>query len=157
MKLVKLALLVLLYVGPFFPNCSAQEKLPNVIVIMTDDQGYGEFSCNGNPFVSTPNIDQLAKASIRLTDFHVAPMCTPTRGQLMTGLDAFRNGATNVSSGRSLLRPDVKTIADVFRSAGYRTGQFGKWHLGDNYPFRPNDRGFEETLWFPSSHIHSVP
>nr|WP_286177344.1 arylsulfatase [Rhodopirellula sp. JC639] len=130
---------------------------PNVIVIMTDDQGYGEFSCNGNPLAETPNIDRLAGQAVRLTDFHVAPMCTPTRGQLMTGLDAFRNGASNVSSGRTLLKADLKTIANVFQDAGYRTGIFGKWHLGDNYPFRPEDRGFEEALWFPSSHINSVP
>ncbi len=130
---------------------------PNVIVIMTDDQGYGEFSCNGNPLTETPNIDRLAGQAVRLTDFHVAPMCTPTRGQLMTGLDAFRNGASNVSSGRTLLKADLKTIANVFQDAGYRTGIFGKWHLGDNYPFRPEDRGFEEALWFPSSHINSVP
>lgn len=130
---------------------------PNVIVVMTDDQGYGEFSCNGNPLTETPNIDRLAAQGIRLTDFHVAPMCTPTRGQLMTGLDAFRNAAINVSSGRTLLKHDLKTMADVFRDAGYRTGIFGKWHLGDNYPFRPEDRGFEEAVWFPSSHINSVP
>ena len=130
---------------------------PNVIVVMTDDQGYGEFSCHGNPIAETPNIDRLASQSIRLTDFHVAPMCTPTRGQLMTGLDAFRNAAINVSSGRTLLKRDLKTMADVFREAGYRTGIFGKWHLGDNYPFRPEDRGFEQAIWFPSSHINSVP
>ena len=139
---------------------TAQEQTPerpNVIVVMTDDQGYGEFSCHGNPVLKTPHIDQLANAAVRLTDFHVAPMCTPTRGQLMSGLDAFRNGAQNVSSGRTLLRPDLKTMADVFQQAGYRTGMFGKWHLGDNYPFRPQDRGFEETVWFPSSHINAVP
>ena len=132
-------------------------KQPNLIVVMTDDQGYGEFSIHGNPITETPNIDRLATQSIRLTDFHVAPMCTPTRGQFLTGLDAFRNGAINVSSGRTLLRPELKTIADVFKAEGYRTGLFGKWHLGDNYPFRPEDRGFEETIWFPSSHINSVP
>ena len=130
---------------------------PNVIVVMTDDQGYGEFSCHDNPLVLTPHIDRLASQSVRLTDFHVSPMCTPTRGQLMSGLDAFRNGAINVSSGRTLLRPELPTMANVFRSAGYRTGIFGKWHLGDNYPFRPEDRGFEEAIWFPSSHINSVP
>ena len=136
---------------------SAQAAQPNVIVVMTDDQGYGEFSCHGNPIASTPNIDRLASQSVRLTDFHVSPMCTPTRGQLMTGLDAFRNGAINVSSGRTLLRPELKTMADVFKSAGYRTGIFGKWHLGDNYPFRPEDRGFDEAVWFPSSHVNSCP
>lgn len=130
---------------------------PNVIIILTDDQGYGEFSCNGNPLVQTPNVDKLALAGISFTDFHVSPMCTPTRGELMTGLDAFRNGAVNVSSGRTLLRPELKTMADIFRAAGYHTGIFGKWHLGDNYPYRPEDRGFDEAVWFPSSHINSVP
>ncbi|WP_166825644.1 arylsulfatase [Thalassoroseus pseudoceratinae] len=133
------------------------QSRPNVIIVMTDDQGYGEFSCHGNPIAETPNIDRLASQSVCLTDFHVSPMCTPTRGQLLTGLDAFRNGAINVSSGRTLLRPELETMADIFQSAGYRTGIFGKWHLGDNYPFRPEDRGFEEALWFPSSHINSVP
>ncbi|MHB8897506.1 MAG: arylsulfatase, partial [Thermoguttaceae bacterium] len=130
---------------------------PNVILILTDDQGYGELSCHGNPVVRTPNLDRLHAESVRLTDFHVAPMCTPTRGQLMTGLDAFRNGAMNVSSGRTLLRPELPTMADYFARSGYRTAMFGKWHLGDNYPFRPQDRGFQESIWFPSSHVGSVP
>jgi arylsulfatase len=130
---------------------------PNVILIITDDQGYGDLGCHGNPVAQTPHEDQLHAESIRLTDFHAAPMCTPTRGQLMTGLDAARNGAVNVSSGRTLLRADLPTMADLFRAGGYRTGVFGKWHLGDNYPYRPQDRGFEESLWFPSSHISSLP
>ena len=130
---------------------------PHVVLIITDDQGYGDLGCHGNPVARTPNMDALQGESIRLADFHVAPMCTPTRGQLLTGLDAARNGAINVSSGRTLLRADLPTMADIFRASGYRTGLFGKWHLGDNYPYRPEDRGFEETLWFPSSHISSVP
>src|SRR5690606_15447647 len=128
-----------------------------VIIIMTDDQGYGELSVHGNPLLKTPQLDKLHSQSIRLTDFHVSSMCTPTRGQLLTGLDAVKNGAVNVSSGRSLLRKDIPTMADFFAAAGYKTGIFGKWHLGDNYPYRPEDRGFQETLWFPSSHIGSVP
>lgn len=156
MSRIPLVTLLAFAVGLLNDHCRASPR-PNVIIVMTDDQGYGEFSCHGNPIARTPNIDRLASQSIRLTDFHVAPMCTPTRGQLLTGLDAFRNGAINVSSGRTLLRPELETIADVFRHAGYRTGLFGKWHLGDNYPFRPEDRGFDETLWFPSSHINSVP
>ena len=132
-------------------------KKPNVIFLLTDDQGYGDLACHGNPVACTPHLDQLHAESLRLTDFHVAPMCTPTRGQLLTGLDAARNGAVNVSSGRSLLRADLRTMADHFREGGYRTGLFGKWHLGDNYPYRPQDRGIEESLWFPSSHINSVP
>ncbi len=136
---------------------TASTRPPNIVLVLTDDQGYGEFSCHGNPIAETPHIDRLASRSIRLTDFHVSPMCTPTRGQLMTGMDAFRNAAVNVSSGRTLLRPELKSMADVFKAAGYRTGMFGKWHLGDNYPFRPQDRGFDEALWFPSSHINSLP
>jgi arylsulfatase len=130
---------------------------PNVIVIMTDDQGYGELSIHGNPILKTPNLDLLANQSIRFSDFHVAPMCTPTRGQLMTGIDAVRNGAVNVSSGRSQLRPELPTMADIFKANGYNTGLFGKWHLGDYYPHNPEYRGFSETLWFPASHIGSVP
>ena len=142
--------------------CSQQQpptepSPPNVIIVMTDDQGYGEFSFNGNPVTHTPNIDRLAKEGFQFTDFHVAPMCTPTRGQLLTGLDAFRNGAINVSSGRTLLRSELKTMADIFKENGYATGLFGKWHLGDNYPYRPEDRGFSETIWFPSSHVNSLP
>lgn len=139
------------------PAAAQAGERPNVIIVMPDDQGYGDLSYHGNPVINTRHLDRLADESVRLTDFHVAPMCTPTRGQLMTGLDAFRNRAMNVSSGRTLLRRDVPTIADVFASAGYRTGIFGKWHLGDNYPYRPQDRGFHESIWFPSSHINSVP
>ena len=134
-----------------------RKQKPNVILIITDDQGYGDLGCHGNPVAQTPHLDDLHAESIRLTDFHAAPMCTATRGQLMTGLDAARNGAVNVSSGRSLLRSDLPTMADLFRGSGYRTAMFGKWHLGDNYPYRPQDRGFEESLWFPSSHISSLP
>ena len=134
-----------------------QPTPPNVLMILTDDQGYGELSCHGNPVLQTPNLDRLHAESVRLTDFHVAPMCTPTRGQLMTGVDCLRNLAMNVSSGRTLLRRDLPTMADLFAAAGYATGIFGKWHLGDNYPYRPQDRGFHETLWYPSSHIGSAP
>lgn len=130
---------------------------PNVLIVLTDDQGYGELSCHGNPVLKTPHLDRLHAESVRFTDFHAAPMCTPTRGQLMTGLDAFRNGAMNVSSGRALLRRDVPILPQFFARDGYRTGLFGKWHLGDAYPYRPEDRGFDEALWFPSSHIGSVP
>jgi arylsulfatase A-like enzyme len=130
---------------------------PNIIIVLTDDQGYGDLGCHGNPVLKTPNLDRLHGESIRLTDFHVAPMCTPTRGQLLTGTDALANGAMNVSSGRTLLRTGFPTIADAFSKQGYRTGIFGKWHLGENYPYRPQDRGFQESLWYPSSHIGSAP
>ena len=129
---------------------------PNVIVLLTDDQGYGDLSCHGNPILRTPNLDRLHAESVRLDDFHVAPMCTPTRSQLLTGQDALRNGATFVCMGRSLLDPSLPTMADIFASNGYRTGHFGKWHLGDNYPYRPQDRGFQTTIHHPSWGITSA-
>ena len=140
----------------FLTNFYLCAQKPNVVIILTDDQGYGDFSINGNPLIETPNVDALGYSSTRFTDFHVAPMCTPTRSQLMTGQDAMRNGAINVSSGRSLMNPTLKTMANVFKEAGYATGLFGKWHLGDNYPHRPEDRGFDEAIWFPSSHLNGV-
>jgi len=129
---------------------------PNVILVLTDDQGYGDFSCHGNPVLKTPNLDRLHEQSVRLTDFHVAPMCTPTRSQLMSGLDALRNRARHVCGGLDMLREDVPTMADIFKDGGYRTGIFGKWHLGDNYPYLPQHRGFEEALYHKSWGITSA-
>lgn len=130
---------------------------PNVIIVLTDDQGYGDLSGHGNPALRTPHLDKLRGDSVRLTNFHVAPMCTPTRSQLLTGHHALTNLAMNVSGGRALLRSDLATMAEIFADSGYATGLFGKWHLGDTYPYRPEDRGFAETVWFPSSHIGSAP
>jgi arylsulfatase A-like enzyme len=124
-----------------------QRRRPNVLILLTDDQGFGDMSCHGNPVLKTPNTDKLHAESLRLTDFHSAPMCTPTRGQLMSGLDALRNKAASVTAGRGMLRRDLPTMADVFRQNGYRTGLFGKWHLGDNYPYRPMERGFETAKY----------
>lgn len=129
---------------------------PNIIFVLTDDQGYGDLSCMGNPILRTPNLDRLHEESVRLTDFHVAPMCTPSRGELLTGYDALRNGATFVCMGRSLLRADLPTMADILADNGYHTGHFGKWHLGDNYPYRPQDRGFHETIHHPAWGITSA-
>jgi len=131
-------------------------KSPNVVFVLTDDQGYGDLSCLGNPVLRTPNIDRLYGQSVRLPQFHVAPVCAPTRGELMTGCDAMRHGATFVCMGRALLRADLPTLADVFAASGYHTGHFGKWHLGDNYPYRPQDRGFHETIHHPSWGITSA-
>lgn len=149
-KLISLPLLLLMVV-------SLHASKPNVVIVMTDDQGYGDLECHGNPVLKTPHLNRLHNESVRFKAFHVAPMCTPTRGQLMTGMDAFRNGAMNVSSGRTLLKTKYRTMPQYFREGGYVTGVFGKWHLGDNYPFRPEDRGFDESIWFPSSHINSTP
>lgn len=119
---------------------------PNVIIILTDDQGYGDLACHGNPIIKTPNIDRLYEQSVRLTDFHVSPMCSPTRAALLTGREAVRTGAWRPANGVSFMRADLVTIADVFSAHGYRTGIFNKWHLGDNYPYRPQDRGFQEVF-----------
>lgn len=160
MKTISSLALTALLLAPWAALPAADQPAPpppNILVVVADDQGYGELSCHGNPVLPTPHLDRLHAASVRLTDFHVAPMCTPTRGQLLTGVDALRNLAMNVSSGRTLLRRDLPTMADLFGRAGYATGLFGKWHLGDNYPYRPQDRGFHESLWYPSSHIGSAP
>ncbi|NBQ58593.1 MAG: arylsulfatase [Opitutaceae bacterium] len=138
------------------PAYAAISAKPNVLLVLVDDQGYGDLSVHGNPVLKTPQMDRLHSESLRFTDFHVAPMCTPTRGQLMTGVDALRNGAMNVSSGRTNLRRDFPTMPEIFAAGGYRTGMFGKWHLGDNYPYRPQDRGFQESIWYQSSSIPSA-
>jgi len=131
-------------------------KHPNVILVLTDDQGYGDLSSHGNPDLKTPNLDKLREQSIRFTDFHVAPMCTPTRGQLMSGLDALRNKARHVCGGLTMLRQDVPTMGNIFAASGYQTGIFGKWHLGDSYPYLPQYRGFSETLHHKSWGITSA-
>jgi len=143
-----------LLAGCFSPLMAAPK--PNVILVLTDDQGYGDLSCHGNPILKTPTLDRLHEQSIRFTDFHVAPMCTPTRGELMTGRDALANGASFVCMGRSLPRAGLPTMASIFAANGYKTGHFGKWHLGDNYPYRPQDRGFQETVHFPAWGITSL-
>ncbi len=130
---------------------------PNVILVLTDDQGYGDLSCHGNPVLKTPYLDRLHDQSIRFTDFHVVPMCTPTRGELLTGRDGLVNGAYCVCSGRTFIRRDLPTMAEVFAGSGYRTGIFGKWHLGDNYPHRPQDRGFHEAVHHLGWGITSTP
>ncbi|MCG6186320.1 arylsulfatase [Maribellus maritimus] len=134
----------ILVISVLFVSCS--KKQPNVILIMTDDQGYGDLACHGNPYVKTPALDKLYQESARFTDFHVDPCCSPTRAALMTGCYSSRAGVWNTIGGRSLLKEGMTTIADVFDNNGYATGIFGKWHLGENYPFRPNDRGFRESI-----------
>ena len=119
---------------------------PNVVIVMTDDQGLGDFSFTGNPILRTPHMDAIARESVRLADFHCAPMCSPTRGQLLTGLAALRNGATSVTAGRTFLRPGLPTLPELFAKAGYTTGLFGKWHLGDVHPHRPIDKGFGTSV-----------
>ncbi len=130
---------------------------PNILIVLVDDAGYGDFGCHGHPFLKTPNIDRLHGESVRLTDFHVAPMCSPTRGQLLTGCHGLRTGVTSVTAGRTLLRPEFVTAPQIFAVAGYRTGIFGKWHLGDSYPHRPMDKGFGIALWTRGWGFTSAP
>ena len=135
----------------------SKAKYPNVILIITDDQGYGDLACHGNKNIKTPNIDSLHAQSTRLTNFHVGPTCAPTRAALMTGRYCNRTGVWHTVMGRSLLRKDETTLANVFADTGYKTAFFGKWHLGDNYPFRPQDRGFGEVLAHGGGGITQAP
>jgi arylsulfatase A-like enzyme len=120
---------------------------PNVILIVTDDQGYGDIGAHGNRVIRTPSLDRLAAESVRFTDFHVDPTCSPTRAALLTGRYSTRSGVWHTIMGRSLMAPRERTAAELFSERGYRTGMFGKWHLGDNYPLRPHDQGFAEALY----------
>lgn len=121
---------------------------PNIIIVLSDDQGYGDLSVHGNPVLKTPALDRLHNESVRFSNFHVAPLCTPSRGQLMSGLDAMNNKASTVLSGRGIMRRDIVTMPQILKNNGYSTGIFGKWHLGENYPDRPMDKGFEKCIWF---------
>ena len=132
-------------------------KQPNIVFVLTDDQGYGDLACHGNPVLKTPNIDRLHEQSHRFTDFHVGPTCAPTRSGLYTGHFANSTGVWHTVGGRSLLRGNETTIANVFKDHGYRTGLFGKWHLGDNAPYRPQDRGFETVVCHGGGGISQVP
>jgi len=125
---------------------NAQQRRPNVIIIITDDQGYGDLSIHGNDKIETPHMDSIANNGAQFTQFHVNPVCSPTRSSLMTGRYYYRTGVTDTFLGRSMMHNDEVTIAELLRGAGYRTGLFGKWHLGDCYPLRSIDQGFEESL-----------
>lgn len=122
------------------------QQKPNVILILTDDQGIGDLGCHGNPYIKTPHIDQFYKKSVRFTDFHVSPLCAPTRSAIVTGQYPINNGVWATYKGRDALAQASQTIAAVFQQNGYRTGMFGKWHLGDNYPVRPTDSGFNHVV-----------
>lgn len=119
---------------------------PNILLIMTDDQGYGDFGFTGNPHVKTPNIDRLAARSTRLTNFHNSPVCAPTRASLLTGRYHQRTGVHDTYNGGAIMAAEEVTLAEILSKSGYRTGIVGKWHLGDNYPFRPSDQGFQYSL-----------
>lgn len=135
----------------------AAHRPPNIVFVLTDDQGYGDLGCHGNPYLRTPNIDRLHGQSVRLTNFHVGPTCSPTRAGLYTGHYANSTGVWHTIAGRSLLRRDERTLADHLAAAGYATGLFGKWHLGDAYPYRPQDRGFQEVVTHGGGGVGNTP
>lgn len=150
-KSISSKILVLLGVSMLMLSCKAEKKSetksqPNVLLILVDDQGYGDIAALGNKHIKTPNIDNLHEISTRFTQFHVSPTCSPSRAAIMTGHHSNRTGVWSTVKGRSLLLERETTMAQVFKNNGYSTAIFGKWHLGDNYPFRPQDKGFEEVL-----------
>jgi arylsulfatase len=149
MKLDRLA--ILLTAGAALATSPAHaQKLagsrPNIILIITDDQGYGDLSCHGNPILKTPNLDRLYARSVRFTDFHVSPTCAPTRAALLTGRHEFKSGVTHTIYERERLNLRATTLAQLLKRAGYATGIFGKWHLGDEAAYQPDRRGFDEVF-----------
>ena len=138
----------LLIVFIVFNSCISpiENKKPNVIIIMTDDQGFGDLGINKNPNIITPNIDQFASESIQFDNFFVSPVCAPTRASLMTGRYSLRTGVRDTYNGGAIMSNTETTIAEILKEADYSTGIFGKWHLGDNYPFRPSEQGFDESI-----------
>lgn len=140
-----------------FISCTKQvEQKPNIILIITDDQGYGDIGYNGNPHIKTPNLDLLATNSMRFNNFYVSPVCAPTRSSLLTGRYSLRTGVTDTYNGGAMMSNDETTLAEILKENNYQTGIFGKWHLGDNYPFRPTDQGFHESLIHLSGGIGQV-
>ncbi|MFY0653926.1 MAG: arylsulfatase [Cyclobacteriaceae bacterium] len=150
MNTIQLFLLLVLAACNGKKQAATDEKMedgrPNVILVITDDQGYGDIGAHGNPYIKTTNMDKLWAQSTRLTDFHVSPTCAPTRSSIMSGQVTNRAGAWHTIAGRSFLKADKITLPQVLADNGYATGMFGKWHLGDNYPYRPEDRGFQEVV-----------
>ena len=133
-------------------DSQATARQPNVVVILADDQGWGDLSVNGNSNLSTPHIDSLARDGATMQHFYVCPVCAPTRAEFLTGRYYPRTGVSGVSEGSELLNADEKTIADYFKAAGYTTGAFGKWHNGTQPPLHPLNRGFDEYYGFTSGH-----
>ena len=139
------------------PAFSKEAKKPNVVIVITDDQGYGDVAFTGNPAIKTPTIDKLRSQGTLLNNFHVDPTCAPTRSALMTGRYSDRVGVWHTVQGRNMLRRRETTMADIFGANGYATGLFGKWHLGDCYPYRPEDRGFQHCVYHKAGGVGQAP
>lgn len=135
----------------------AKENNPNIIFILTDDQGYGDLSCHGNPYLHTPNIDKLESMSYSFSDFHSGTTSAPTRSGLMTGKYGNSTGVWHTVQGRSLLSLDLVTIPELMKKGGYTTGMFGKWHLGDYFPYYPHNRGFDVALYHGGGGVGQGP
>ena len=127
-------------------GCGQETRRPSILLVITDDQGYGDLGCHGNSDIATPRLDALAAESVEFTHFQVCPVCAPTRASLMTGRYNYRTCAIDTWKGRAMMHPDELTIADLLHDEGYRTGIFGKWHLGDCYPMRTVDHNFDESV-----------
>ena len=140
-----LAVMVIVCISSVVTHAAASK--PNVIIVITDDQGYGDIGAHGNTVIQTPNLDKMHSESVRLTNYHVDPTCSPTRSALMTGRYSQRNGTWHTIMGRSILRRDEVIMPQFFKKAGYTTHMSGKWHLGDNYPYRSIDRGFDHATY----------
>ncbi|WP_299668831.1 arylsulfatase [uncultured Polaribacter sp.] len=133
------------------------EKRPNIVFVITDDQGYGDLGHTGNTIIKTPAIDKFSTESVNLTNYHVGTTCAPTRAGLLTGRNCNRNGVWHTIMGASMLNREETTIANVLQDNSYKTGMFGKWHLGDNSPFHPHERGFDEAFYHGGGGVGQTP
>lgn len=149
----RLVLTALIILQSVFALSAATDSRPNVIQIMTDDQGYGDIGSHENEIIDTPNLDQLAEDGARFENFFVSPLCAPTRASLLTGRYHIRTGTVNVSNNLEIMRSEETTVAELFKANGYETALFGKWHNGEHYPHNPNGQGFDEFIGFCAGHF----
>lgn len=155
-----LSLLVALFAQSCAEKKNAEEKPkigPNIVFVITDDQGYGDLGHTGNNIIKTPALDTFASNAVSLTNYHVGTTCAPTRAGLLTGRNCNRNGVWHTIMGASILNKEEVTLANVLQENGYKTGMFGKWHLGDNAPFRPHERGFDEAFYHGGGGVGQTP
>ncbi|MEC8753300.1 MAG: arylsulfatase, partial [Verrucomicrobiota bacterium] len=148
--------LLIIYIFTLLINIS-WAQMPNIILVITDDQGFGDFGFSGNQHIKTPHIDKFRNNSILLDNFHVDPTCSPTRAALLTGRYSNRTGVWHTVQGRNLLRKREITLPDILSNNGYKTGIFGKWHLGHNYPYRAQDRGFKHVVIHSAGGVGQAP
>ncbi len=146
LKIVSATTAIIFSAISLFPAQAHPLTKPNVVIVITDDQGMGDLGCQGNPVIKTPHLDDFYNDAVRFTNYHVSTTCAPTRGALMSGRHTNRLNVFHTISGRSLLFEDEVILPQIFAQNGYTNGMFGKWHLGDNYPYRPEDRGFHEVV-----------